>query len=147
MRPITLFLDIDGTVLEQPKGYCCAHLVNRPADSLKGVVQKLNDLYNDGHVIILTTARPEPLRQQTMQQLSQTGIVYHQLVMGCSAGPRIVVNDNYCFAIKTERNSGDWTSHTLLDFSSGSFNAVPVETKGAPLWPSTSGVGGDLCDF
>lgn len=130
MRPITLFLDIDGTVLEQPKGYCCAHLVNRPAESLAGVVQKLNDLYNDGHVIILTTARPEPLRQQTMHQLSYTGIVYHQLVMGCSAGPRIVVNDNDCFAIKTVRNSGDWTNHTLLDFSSREVKPVPTQVEG-----------------
>jgi hypothetical protein len=95
------------------------------------VAQKLNDLYNDGHVIILTTARPEPLRQQTMQQLSQTGIVYHQLVMGCSAGPRIVVNDNYCFAIKTERNSGDWAEHTLLDFSRRPLDEVPKKVEGA----------------
>jgi hypothetical protein len=44
-------------------------------------------------VIIITTARPESYRDYTISELSEIGVKYHQLVMDCGRGTRVILND------------------------------------------------------
>ena len=44
-------------------------------------------------MIVLTTARPEELREHTIMELTKNGIPLHQLVMGIERGPRYLIND------------------------------------------------------
>jgi len=79
---------------------------------LYGSVDKLLEWYAAGHIIILTTARPEGIRSFTENQLHSYGIIYNQLIMGVTSGERIVINDNKpegditARAISLERNQG-----------------------------------------
>ena len=44
-------------------------------------------------MIVLTTARPEDLREHTILELTTNGVPYDKLVMGLARGPRHLVND------------------------------------------------------
>jgi phosphoglycolate phosphatase-like HAD superfamily hydrolase len=110
-RPKTIICDIDGTLV----------LHNKPSDVAKkscelvlldGTLDKLNEWERNGYNIILLTGRKESMRQVTIDQLTQLGIYYDQLVMGVGGGPRYLVNDyksdgtKASFAINIERNKG-----------------------------------------
>lgn len=87
----TIFSDIDGTLIEQvPFEDLNPNIVN----VLPGVKEKMNQWYEEGHYIVLTTARPEELRNITIQQMTNAGIPYHQLVMGIGRNERILINNN-----------------------------------------------------
>ena len=87
----TIFSDIDGTLIEQVDfNDLQPHIVN----VLPGVKEKMNQWYEAGHYIVLTTARPEELRLVTVQQLEVAGIPYHQLVMGIGREERYLINNN-----------------------------------------------------
>lgn len=91
----TIFVDLDGT--------CFKHVgsltrilelgVGDEDHCLPGVVQAFNDWAYQGHHIVITTARPESLRDFTKRQLEAHGLFYDQLVMGIPRGPRVVIND------------------------------------------------------
>ena len=53
-------------------------------------MQRVND---EGHMIVLTTARPEYLRELTETELAKNGIPYHRLIMQIERGPRYLIND------------------------------------------------------
>ncbi len=110
-RPKTIICDIDGTLI----------LHNKPSDVAKkscelvlldGTLDKLNEWERNGYNIILLTGRKESMRQVTINQLSQLGIYYDQLIMGVGGGPRYLVNDykpdgtESAFAINVKRNIG-----------------------------------------
>jgi len=110
-RPKTIICDIDGTLV----------LHNKPSDTakkstelvlLEGTLDKLNEWERNGYNIILLTGRKESMRQVTINQLSQLGIYYDQLIMGVGGGPRHLINDykpdgtEAAFAINVERNKG-----------------------------------------
>ena len=66
--------------------------------------------------IILTTSRPERLRQLTIQELQTKGIPFDDLVMGLPHCQRIVINDfarsnpyPSCSAINIPRNENNLT--------------------------------------
>jgi len=87
----TIFSDIDGTLIEQVRFEDLdANVVN----VLPGVVEKMNEWYDAGHYIVLTTARPDYLRLVTTLQMQKAGIRYHQLVMGIGREERILINNN-----------------------------------------------------
>ena len=87
----TIFSDIDGTLIEQVRFEDLdANVVN----VLPGVKEKMNEWYEAGHYIVLTTARPEGLREITKLQMENAGIRYHQLVMGIGREERILINNN-----------------------------------------------------
>ena len=44
-------------------------------------------------MIILTTARPEYLRDHTVQELTQYNLPYDRLIMEIERGPRFLIND------------------------------------------------------
>ena len=87
----TIFSDIDGTLIEQVRfEELDANIVN----VLPGVVEKMNEWYEAGHHIVLTTARPWNLELITKQQMETAGIRYHQIVMGIGREERILINNN-----------------------------------------------------
>jgi len=87
----TIFSDIDGTLIEQVR---FEELTPNIVNVLPGVKEKMNEWYEAGHYIVLTTARPENLRLITKQQMETAGIPYHQLVMGIGRDERILINNN-----------------------------------------------------
>ncbi len=106
----TIFSDIDGTLIEQVR---FEDLNPNVANVLPGVAEKMNEWYEAGHYIVLTTARPENLREVTKQQMETAGIRYHQLVMGIGREERILINNN---------SKGEPDNHRAL--------AVPVARDG-----------------
>lgn len=107
----TIFLDIDGTLIEHC-GEITKQIKGIP-NLLEGTLEKLTEWDRKGYNIILTTGRRESTRKETEKQLSELGIFYDQLIMGIGGGPRILVNDkklnsekNTAFAINLKRNIG-----------------------------------------
>jgi uncharacterized HAD superfamily protein len=87
----TIFSDIDGTLIEQVR---FEDLDPNVVNVLPGVAEKMNEWYEAGHHIVLTTARPWHLELITKQQMERAGIRYHQIVMGIGREERILINNN-----------------------------------------------------
>jgi uncharacterized HAD superfamily protein len=87
----TIFSDIDGTLIEQVR---FEELDPNVVNVLPGVREKMNEWYEAGHHIVLTTARPWHLELITKQQMEKAGIRYHQIVMGIGREERILINNN-----------------------------------------------------
>lgn len=115
----TIFSDIDGTLIEQVR---FEELNPNVVNVLNGVKEKMDEWYDMGHYIVLTTARPEGLREITIQQMNTAGIRYHQLVMGIGREERILINNNNggdpnrdrALSVPVKRDAGfnnsDWKS-------------------------------------
>lgn len=111
--PRTLFIDIDGTLIDH-KGNVdevCAGL--DAVGLLPGVREKINEWLLRGDQIILTTGRRESLRAITLAQLNRLAIPFDVLLMGVSRGERILINDKKPYsdayvasAIVLERDKG-----------------------------------------
>ena len=87
----TIFSDIDGTIWTHE--YDIRHSMNGTQRLLPGVFDKFLEWHRQGFKIILTTGRPEFLREETERQLRELGVFYNQLVMDCGPGPRVLIND------------------------------------------------------
>ena len=115
----TIFSDIDGTLIRQVP---FEELNENNVELLPGVAEKLAEWYEEGHYIVLTTARPEKYRGLTIRQMTNAGINFHQLVMGIGREERILINNNSkntpdvnrAFAVPVHRDGGfesvDFTS-------------------------------------
>ena len=111
-RPITIFCDIDGTLVKHNK----PTEIQQPSYSmqlLEGTLEKLLEWDKNGYTIILTTGRKESLRSVTEKQLCECGIIYDKLIMGIGGGKRYLINDrkpygdeDYAVAINIDRNVG-----------------------------------------
>lgn len=105
---VTLFVDIDGVLVES------SHRSFEPQWGTTPLIQEnvdaLNSLKN-AHVI-LTTSRPESMRQETVNQLM--GLKWHQLIMDLPACRRILINDRVgrdtAAAVNIIRNTSDLRS-------------------------------------
>ena len=86
----TLFVDIDGTIVKYRKFNELATAVLTP---IQDVIDYVNNHYNSGSVIIITTARPSSYELMTKQELETLGVKYHQIVMDCGRGTRVVLTD------------------------------------------------------
>jgi hypothetical protein len=86
----TIFCDIDGTLFKYRKFE--TYETSTP-ELLDGVKEKLDYWCNNGHMIILTTARPEHLREHTEKELTMYHLPYSRLIMGIERGPRFLIND------------------------------------------------------
>jgi len=111
IRPITIFCDIDGTLVEHHPPSISAH----PDNSLKvltNTINKLTEWDTKGYNIILTTGRKESMRGVTEKQLAEAGIFYDQLILGIGGGLRYLINDRKsdgresAFSICCERDGG-----------------------------------------
>lgn len=110
-RAKTIFLDIDGTLIEHSENIS-QQLLETPK-LLDGTLEKLTEWDKLGYNIILTTGRRESARDLTIKQLSQLGIFYDQLIMGIGGGIRVLINDrkkdkkyDTAIAINIDRNEG-----------------------------------------
>tara|TARA_R110002020_G_scaffold437403_1_gene647648 strand:+ start:195 stop:557 length:363 start_codon:yes stop_codon:yes gene_type:complete len=111
-RPITIFCDIDGTLVKHyPPIVTCKP--DFKMELLEGTIETILEWDKKGYNIILTTGRRESMRKITEKQLSEVGIIYDQLIMGIKGGKRYLINDkktyskeNYAIAINLERNTG-----------------------------------------
>ena len=86
----TIFCDIDGTLFEYRKFE--TYQTSKPK-LLEGVKEKMDQWKKDGHMIILTTARPEWLREHTVSELELHDLPYDRLIMEIERGPRFLIND------------------------------------------------------
>lgn len=109
-RPKTLFVDIDGVLLEH--NAVAKRAITLPK-VLPGVLDKIDEWDRKGYNIILTSGRRESERALTEEQLQSFGIIYNQLVMGIGGGQRVLINDfkpgsteSTAIAVCVERNKG-----------------------------------------
>jgi len=86
----TIFCDIDGTLFKYRK---FETYKSSSPEILSDVKKKMDQWNNDGHLVILTTARPEDMREHTEKELSDNMIPYGRLIMGLERGPRYLIND------------------------------------------------------
>ena len=89
--PPTSFSDIDGTIWKHESDI--RHSMKGTQRLLPGAFENFLKWHRQGFKIILTTGRPESLRESTETQLRELGIFYNQLVMDCGPGPRVLIND------------------------------------------------------
>ena len=118
MAPPTIFVDIDGTLVEFPHNHNEYKSIANGTERMKllpGVREKLWDWETKGYKIIITTGRREMFRSETVKALKEAGIGFDQLVMGCGSGPRYVINDrkpgylhkkDTAFGINVDRDEG-----------------------------------------
>lgn len=87
----TVFCDIDGTIFKYRK---FETYETAEPEVLPGVKESMHHWLQSSVHIVLTTARPEYLRDHTIMELQRAGIPYHQLIMGIGRGPRYLINDS-----------------------------------------------------
>lgn len=117
-EPGTLFIDIDGTLVEHDSGYFSpvgrysSHL--KPLDS--DVLETLNELAAQGMSIVLISSRPPSQEEFLRANFSRLGIKFDRLILGLSGGPRYLINDTKpkligfptAVAMNVERNKPDF---------------------------------------
>lgn len=86
----TYFVDIDGTILKYRKFETYKSTTPEVIESTRDYI---TEAYSEGHMIILTTARPEELREHTKLELKLNNVPWNRLIMGIERGPRYLIND------------------------------------------------------
>ena len=86
----TLFVDIDGTLVKYRK---FSEIETSEAEPIQDVVDYINNHYDSGSVIIITTARPEKYKQLTIDELNKVGVKFNKLITDCGRGTRVILND------------------------------------------------------
>ena len=106
----TYFVDIDGTIFVYRK---FETYKTSEAQVIKSTKQYLQAVKDGGHMIILTTARPEDMREHTIMELEKNNVPYDRLIMGIERGPRYLINDlspnepgDRAIALNLKRNEG-----------------------------------------
>jgi len=72
-----IFLDLDGTICTEEKTF-----ERSLAKPLPGAQEKVNRMYDEGHTIVIWTARGWEQYRLTKEWLDQNGFKYHQIIMG-----------------------------------------------------------------
>lgn len=99
-----IYIDIDDTIctLQEPMNY-------ESAQPIPLAIQKVNKLYEKGHVIIFWTARGTlsgiDWRSVTENQLKNWGVMYHELKFGKPAYDLFIDDKNI--------NSEDWLKEEI----------------------------------
>ncbi|WP_338871040.1 HAD hydrolase family protein [Spirosoma sp. SC4-14] len=76
-----LIIDLDGTICTEEKTYS-----RSMAKLLDGARENVNRLYDEGHTIIIYSARTWMEYEMTTHWLQQNGVKYHQLILGKPIG-------------------------------------------------------------
>ena len=90
LKYFTIFCDIDGTIFHYRKFN--TYLTSKPTP-VPSVITELQRLKKEGHTIVLTSARPENLREHTKNELNDADVPYDQIVLNLARGTRFLVND------------------------------------------------------
>jgi len=111
----TIFCDIDGCIFKNLGSVSAIIRMGEvPTNNylLPGVIEAFNKWYHKGCNIILTTGRPESMRELTEKQLSYFHLFYDDLIMGLNNHPRVLINDDRpeapttAYALTLPRNQG-----------------------------------------
>lgn len=86
----TYFVDIDGTIFKYRNFNELGHTKPEP---IQDVIDYINNEFDNGAIIIITTARPESYRLLTEHELNMLNVRHHKILMSCGRGSRIVLND------------------------------------------------------
>ena len=113
----TIFSDIDGTSVHQVPFESIDPFKSK---ALPGVVDKMVSWFKNGHHIVLTTARPESLRHDTIQEMDILGIPFHQLVMGICRAERILINNN------SDKHPNQVRAKGVIVDKNGGFESVTI---------------------
>lgn len=106
----TYFVDVDGTIFKYRKfeTYKTSAAVVVPS-----TLEYLQLKKADGHMIVLTTARPDWLYTHTVNELKVNNVPFDRLIMGIERGPRYLINDmdpnkpgDRAIAINIKRDGG-----------------------------------------
>ena len=108
-----LFVDIDGTLITNSSHHFPPYVGS--GEPIENNIDYLAELHEQGKAkIVLTTSRPERLRQITITELQTKGIPYDELVMGLPHCQRVIINDfarsnpyPSCKAINIPRNTDE----------------------------------------
>lgn len=76
-----LIIDLDGTICTEEKTY--SRSLAKPKEK---AIESVNKLYEEGHIIIIYTARTWMEYEMTTHWLQTHHIKYHQLIMGKPVG-------------------------------------------------------------
>jgi len=117
----TIFCDIDGTIFKYRKFE--TYETSEP-EVLPQVVEKIKQWRSEGHMVVLTTARPHYLWEHTEKELAKNEVEYDRLIMEIERGPRFLINDMdpnkpglRAVGINLNRDKGfsevEWTEHGL----------------------------------
>ena len=103
-----MIIDIDGCV--------CEHVNNEEpekmatAEPISESIEKINQWYDEGHVISFFTSRTEEHRQVTEEWLDRHGVKFHKIVFG---KPRRLEGEEYHYVddtpIRASRFKGKFT--------------------------------------
>lgn len=112
METKTFIMDIDGTICQaQAREDGSFDYAN--AVPLTPVIERVNELYEAGHRIVLNTARgmrtyngdvkkvEKNVRPPLEKWLSDNGVKYHELVMGKAWGENPIYVDNRNLSVKS----------------------------------------------
>ena len=86
----TIFCDIDGTIFKYRK---FEDYQTSEVEVIDSTVEYLKQQSLEGHMIILTTARPYTLFSHTVWELETHNVYFDRIIMGIERGPRILIND------------------------------------------------------
>lgn len=107
MRPYTIFVDLDGTLVQhnhEPE--------TNPDVFLPGALDRLDAWYKQGHLIVITTARNPFEAKETVALIRKRFDDMVPVVYQCTTGVRVLINDrspegqNKAFAINVNRDEG-----------------------------------------
>lgn len=87
-----IFCDIDGVIFPFDEWDKCLIPGHKPT-LLPNTQDIIKQWHVEGHKIVLVTGRPASMRDATIKQLNDAGIVYDQVIMDCGSGPRYLIND------------------------------------------------------
>ena len=92
-----IVVDIDDTLLKSQKEDCrvCGAPKYTNPEPIQPEIDKLNELFKSGVIVILYTGRGWNQYKITKKQLINLGINHNELIMGKPPGPYIDLTQNY----------------------------------------------------
>ena len=132
--PKTILCDIDGTLIKHSGDIINQYKTTTP-EILPNTINLLKKWEKNQYKIILTTGRKECMRNATIKQLDDLGIIYDDIIFGLTSGDRILINDrksdnirNTAYAINVTRNKGlfdyDFTSNNVTINDNNNFDKI-----------------------
>jgi choline kinase len=87
----TFFIDIDGVLLHHNDSVHGSYPWDEDQPLVENIKQ-INKLFNEAKIVIVS-ARPKKHESEVINRLNSFGILYDELLLGCTGGQRILVND------------------------------------------------------
>lgn len=113
MKKPTIFIDIDGTILEHRHNEIEIYELPE-AQPTPNAVEKFNEWQNKGYYVVVISARPDTAKMwlHTTNHLQKFGFRYNRILLGITSGVRYMINDEKptvkktAFGITVPRDKG-----------------------------------------